>query len=293
MSEPGADPSPGSQSPPMPEVLENGVVNAASLIPFGQPGHPMAAGSMASIFGSNFSDDEHFEAETIPLPFELGGVSVTLNGEPAPLYGVWPDQINIQLSWELLEMLQGLNASPAQRQQRILTATLVVTNAAGSSAPREIQLDVFSPAIFTVEVSGSGQGAVTFANSAVLAAPLGFTANSRPAKEGDLLTIYANGLGPVEPPIRDGFNSCDPDGQCLPDSSNVVVRHTTTRPVVTIGGAAVPEEDVLFSGLSAGFVGLNVITIRVPAGVAPGAAVPIVIRMDEVESRGDVTLAIE
>jgi len=236
-------------SPPMPEVLENGVVNAANLIPFGQPGHAMAAGSMASIFGSNFSDDEHFEAETIPLPLELGGVSVTLNGIPAPLFGVWPDQINIQLPWELLESLQGPNASPARPQQGIPTATLVVVNAAGSSAPREIQLDAFSPAIFTAEVSGSGQGAVTFANSAVLAGPLGFTANSRPAKEGDLLTIYANGLGPVEPRIADGLNSCDPDGQCLPDFSNVVLRHTATQPAVTIGGAAVPEEDVLFSGL--------------------------------------------
>ena len=285
--------APPPSSPPIPKVLENGVVNAASLIPFGQPGHPMAPGSMVSIFGSNFTDNDHFEAETVPLPIGLGEVSVTLNGESVPLYGVWPDQINIQLSWELLELLQELNTSPVRRQQRIPTATLVVTNAAGSSASREIQLGVFSPAIFTVDVSGSGQGVVTFANTAALAAPLGVTANSRPAKESDLLTIYANGLGPVEPPILDGFNSCDPAGQCLPDFSDVVLRHTTTRPVVTIGGVVVPNEDVLFSGLSVEFVGLNVATIRVPAGIAPGNAVPIVIRIDELESRGDVTLAIE
>ena len=72
-----------------------------------------------------------------------------------------------------------------------------------------------------------------------------------------------------------------------------MLRRTTTQPVVTIGGVVVPEEDMLFSGLSVEFVGLNVISIRVPAGVAPGNAVPIVIRMDELESRGDVTLATE
>ncbi len=65
------------------------------------------------------------------------------------------------------------------------------------------------------------------------------------------------------------------------------------QPVVTIGGVVVPEEDVLFSGLSVEFVGLNVISIRVPGGVAPGNAVPIVIRMDELESRRDVTIAVD
>ena len=279
---------------PKPAVSEHAVVNAASLIPFGNPGHPVAPWSMVSIFGSNFTDGEHFEAQEIPLPLTLGGVTVTFNGIPAPLFGVWPDQINAQLPGDLISStsFQGLDAQRAPRQVTS-TATLVVNNAVGSSEPRAVELSLFSSAIFTVGSSGSGQGAVMFANSAVLAAARGFTENSSPAKENDILTIYATGLGPVEPPIMDGFNSCDPAGQCLPDFSNVVLRRTTTQPVVTIGGVVVPEEDMLFSGLSVEFVGLNVITIRVPAGVAPGNAVPIVIRMDELEGRGDVTLAIE
>ena len=148
---------------PEPAVSEHAVVNAASLIPFGSPGHPVALGSMVSIFGSNFTDGEHFEAENIPLPFTLGGVSVTFNGLPAALYGVWPDQINAQLSWGLAgSALQPLNAQPGS-QQVTSTATLVVQNANGSSDPSVVEINTFSPAIFTTSATGAGQGTVFFA----------------------------------------------------------------------------------------------------------------------------------
>ena len=278
---------------PKPAVSEHAVVNAASLIPFGSPGHPVAQGSMVSIFGSNFTDGEHFEAENIPLPFTLGGVSVTFNGLPAALYGVWPDQINAQLSWGLTgSALQPLNAQLGS-QQVTSTATLVVQNANGSSDPSVIEINTFSPAIFTTSATGAGQGTVFFANTLDLVAPAGFLGNSRPANAEAILTIYANGLGPVDPPIEDGYNSCGPGGDCLPDFSNLVLRSTTTRPVITIGGVLVPDENVLFSGLSPQNVALYQVDIRAPQGLPSGDAVPIVIRMGGVESQGDVTIAVE
>ena len=286
-------PAPPRPLPP-PSVSENAVVNAASFIPFGDPGHAMAPGSVVAIFGSNFTDGEHFEAENIPLPFTLGGVSVTFNGLPAALYGVWPDQINAQLPWGLIgsTSLQALNAQPADRQVSS-TATLVVENANGSSDPSVVEINTFSPAIFTTSGTGAGQGTVFFANTLDLVAPVGFWGNSRPAKAEDLLTIYANGLGPVDPPIEDGYNSCGATGDCLPDFSNLVLRGTTTRPVITIGGGVVPDENVLFSGLSPRNVALYQVDIRAPQGLPSGDAVPIVIHMGELESRGDVTIAVD
>ena len=285
-------PAPTQLLPP-PSVPENTVVNAASLIPFGSPGHPVAPGSMVSIFGSNFTDDEHFEAENIPLPFTLGGVSVTLNGLPAALYGVWPDQINAQLPWGLTgSALQPPNAQRGS-QQVTSTATLVVENANGSSDPSVVEINTFSPAIFTTSGTGAGQGTVFFANTPDLVAPLGFLGNSRPAKAEDLLTIYANGLGPVDPPIEDGYNSCGPAGDCLPDFSNLVLRGTTTRPVITIGGVLVPDENVFFSGLSPQNVALYQVDVRAPQGLPSGDAVPIIIRIGELESRADVTIAVD
>ena len=286
-------PAPLQPLPP-PSVPENAVVNAASFIPFEDPGHAMAPGSVVAIFGSDFTDGEHFEAENIPLPFTLGGVSVTFNGLPAALYGVWPDQINAQLPWELIgsTSLQALNAQPADRQVTS-RATLVVENANGSSDASAVEVNTFSPAIFTTSGTGTGQGTVFFANTLDLVARAGFSGNSRPARAEDLLTIYANGLGPVDPPIEDGHNSCGAAGDCLPNFSNLVLRSTTERPVITIGGVVVPDENVLFSGLSPLNVAVYQVDIRAPQGLPSGNAVPIIIGMGESESRGDVTIAIE
>ncbi len=63
--------------------------------------------------------------------------------------------------------------------------------------------------------------------------------------------------------------------------------------MITIGGVVVPDENVLFSGLSPRSVGLYQLDIRAPQGLPSGDAVPIVIRMGESESRADVTIAVE
>ena len=285
---------PPAPEPAGPSVSEHGVVNAANLAPFGSPGHGSAPGSVVAIFGSNFTNGEHFEADSIPLPFTLGGVSVTINGVPAALYGVWPDQINAQVPWALIDSTSGQALKVgATEQQMTSTATLVVQNADGSGDPAEIEINTFSPAIFTTSGTGAGQGAVFFGGTADLIAPAGFATTSRPLRAQDLLTIYANGLGPVDPPIEDGYNSCGQAGDCLPDLSNLVLRRTTIRPVITIGGVVVPDENVLFSGLSPRSVGLYQLDIRAPQGLPSGDAVPIVIRMGESESRADVTIAVE
>ena len=67
------------------------------------------------------------------------------------------------------------------------------------------------------------------------------------------------------------------DKACLPCSSGVLV----------------PDENVLFSGPSPQNVALYQVDIRTPQGLPSGDAVPIIIRMGELESSGDVTIAIE
>jgi uncharacterized protein (TIGR03437 family) len=274
--------------PAGPAVGDNAAVNAASMIPFGLPGHAMSPQSAVAVFGVRFTQGE-FIAQTIPLPLELGGVSIAFNGIPAGLFYASPGQLIVQLPGSLLDVAAANKPVEAAVRGE---ATMVVANALGASEPRTIQLDTYSPAIYAMTQTGAGQGAVVFSNTIDLAAPLGFLGNSRPAREGDLLSIYANGMGPVEPPIADRFNSCGFSGRCAPDFSNVVLRTTTTPPVITIGGVQVPHEDVLYSGLSGVFVALNEVVIRVPAGVPSGNSVPILIRMEGRSSRGDVTIAV-
>jgi uncharacterized protein (TIGR03437 family) len=250
-----------------PTVGENAVVNAASFTPFGQPGHATAPGSIVSIFGSSLASDLA-AASSVPLSTSLGGVSVRFNGIPAPLFFAGPSQINAQL--------------PAALSGN--TAEMVVTNAAGSSDTRTIQIAAASPAIFTTASSGMGQGWVLFANTLDIAGPTGaFEPNfrSRPAQAGDILTIFCNGLGPVNPPVPDGHNSLDQ------------LRSTTQRPAVTIGNVTVPDGDIFFSGLAPQFVALFQINLRVPPGITPGNAVPIRVRVGNVESSPLVTMAVQ
>ena len=264
---------------PIPTPMENGVVDTADFIPFGEPGHAMAPKSLVSVFGSGFVPEGSFSASTIPLPTMLGGLMVSFDGIKAPLLLVRPDLIICQLPMGVT----------------LPSATMVIDNGGfgkAVSAPQEVQVATHSPGVFTVTQDGNGQAIVVHAGTADLAAPVGAVGNSRPATEGDNLTIYANGLGPVDPPIADGANSCDPDGTCLPDGSNVVLHHTLTTPIIRIGGVEVPAENVLFSGTSPASVGVNEVVFTVPVGLPTGDAVSLTIEIGGILSK-ETTMAIE
>ena len=95
----------------------------------------------------------------------------------------------------------------------------------------------------------SDKAVVVFANTTTIVGPIKSGTDWRPAKTGDTITIYMNGLGAVTPAINDGWNSCD-QSICAPDFSNLTLRNTTVRPVVKIGGVTVPDNLILFSGLA-------------------------------------------
>jgi uncharacterized protein (TIGR03437 family) len=73
---------------------------------------------------------------------------------------------------------------------------------------------------------------------------------------GQAIVLYCNGLGPVTFPPASGA-----------PASATQLSQTTTPPVVTIGGQTA---QVLFSGLSPGFVGLYQVNVTVPAGLSAG-----------------------
>jgi len=244
-----------------PTVGDNGVVDAAN--PFN---HSTAPGSIVSIFGTNFASGVNVSS-TVPLSSSLGGASVTFNGVPAPLFFTSGGQINAQLP-------AGLSGT---------TASVVVTTPSGQSAPKTIQIAQVAPAIFSLNAQAFGQGAVLFANSAVFAAPVGSIqgVTSQPAKAGDVLTIYANSLGPVDPPVADGNNTVDG------------LRRTTNTASVILGGVTIPGSDVLFSGLAPQFVALYQVNIIVPPGIPAGNAVPIQISIGGMTSSDKMTIALQ
>ena len=276
--------------PPLDDASTSEVVGQVAVVlnltGDGQPGHPVAPGSMVSIFGSNFSETgQHFEAIGTPLPATLGGVTVRFNGIAAPLFGVWPNQINAQLPTGLDKaVLSKVDA----RVEQAAGVSVTVETAAGVSDAGSVEVALFSPAIFTTTQEGTGQAVAVFNNTAILAAPEGAFGASRPASADDILAIYANGLGAVMPPLADGASSCSRN-TCGPDT---VLRHTVERPTVMIGGVAVPDEDLLFSGLAPEFVGVNLVIVRVSGMMLGRDSIPIQLEIGGVVSREEVTIGV-
>ncbi len=274
-----------------PAVSERGVVNAAVMSALGAPGPfgaaplPVAPGSLVVVQGQNFTGGETAEAEGFPLPASLGGVSVQFDGLEAPLFSVGPQRIEAQLPWALgMEALEAGGGALAEA---------VVETAESSSYPRRFFIAAHAPGIFTLSGEGTGQAAAWLAGAGILAAPRGAVGESRPARAGDVLELYATGLGPVQPPVADGENSCGPEGVCLADGSNVALRRTTARPRVSIGGVEAAEERVLFSGLAPTLAGVNAILVEVPPGLAPNDATEVIIAIGGRTSQPGVTIAVE
>lgn len=248
-----------------PAVSAGGVLNAASF----DTTMPVTPGSLISIFGSNLAVGTAI-ADSIPLSASLGNVSATVNGIAVPLYFVTHtpsfDQINAQLPW----------GTPTGAVQ------LVVTNNGVASTPQSIQVGPFSPGIFTVAGSGSGQAAVFNAVDYTYAAPAGSIPglSTKPAVIGDPngVFLYATGLGPVSPSVADGAAA-----------STTQVSNTATMPVVMVGGV---QAQVVFSGLAPGDVGVNQVNFLLAPNTPTGNAVSLQIVVGGMTSTDKVTMAV-
>jgi uncharacterized protein (TIGR03437 family) len=230
---------------PPPSINVGGVVNSASYT----AGDPVAPGSIASVFGS-FPLSSSITAPGAPLPTNLAGVSFKFGSVPAPLFFISSGQAGIQVPWELAGQS---------------TASITVSQ----SAPQTVRLRTFAPAIFSMNASGTGQGAI-------LNAQYQLVDSSHPAEPGDVIQIYCTGLGPVT-------NQPATGAAALSDRLSM----TTAMPSVTIGGV---QAEVLFSGLTPGAEGLYQVNARVP--VVTENVVPVTLSIGGVASN-TVTMPVQ
>jgi uncharacterized protein (TIGR03437 family) len=248
-----------------PTVADGGVLNGASFA----KSQAVTPGALISIFGSNLATTSA-TADSIPLSTSLANVSVTINGTPAPLVGVFHsdangDQINAQLPWEV--------------STQSGTAQVVVTRNGVSSPAAAVPVAQFGPGIFSVQF-GIGQ-AIAINSDGSLGAPTGSIPGlaTRPAKIGDPqgLILLATGLGAVTPTVASGHNTLD------------ALRTAVTTPAVLVGNT---PATVTFAGLSPQFVGVNQINLQLPAGTPTGDRIPIQIQVGGVTTTDQVTVAV-
>jgi uncharacterized protein (TIGR03437 family) len=261
------------------------VLNSASF----NAGGAVAPGSIVSVFGANFGAKDLLTV--FPSTLE-NGVSVLFNGKPAPLFALAASvgQINVLVPGEL-----GTSG----------TADVTVQGPNGASAAQTVRLAAAAPGIFSYNdplvLTRRNAVAVT-ANTAWIAMPLTLATSmqlptncsalgaaalcAQPAHPGDLLSIYATGLGKATP-NGDPSAAALPTGSVAPPDGHPLYQ-TVATPTVTIGGQAAT---VQFSGLVPGNAGLYQVNVQIPAGVAVGDDVPLQISMAGATDTATIALA--
>jgi len=226
-----------------PAVAAGGVLSDASYA----LKTPVAPGAFVAIFGSNFTDSTSpLIAATLPFPNQLGGTSVTIGGEPVPLYAVTAGQIDAILPFDL-----PVNTS----------LPIVVTRNNAVSAPQPVSMVSSEPGIFTQSQNGLGVGSIEIFRPD--GSYEGVAGNGNSATAGDVIVIYCTGLGDVSPRAVAGF----------PAPSSPLAQ--TIDPVtMSIGGVNAP---VVFAGPSPGYVGLYQVNATVPSGITPNQQAPLVL----------------
>jgi uncharacterized protein (TIGR03437 family) len=183
------------------------------------------------------------------------------------MYYVLPNYVSFQLPWET-DVSTG-------------SATMIVTHNGIASPPLQFPVGEFSPGIYTTSGNGSGMAWAIFAAPSKIN-PNGQVAQAGsvgsylgvPATAGDLLYIYAAGLGPAKNMV-DGEAPCplanNRPGSC-PAGYSAADYSTITTPSIKVGGV---QAKVDSSILDPTYPGLYLVFFEIPANAPKGNAVPI------------------
>jgi uncharacterized protein (TIGR03437 family) len=236
-----------------PAATAAGVVNAASF-----QGGPVAPGEIVTIFGTGIG------------PPVLAGVSLTRAGAfatfvadtqvlfddaPAPLVYVSQGQTSAIVPYGV--------AGRANTQ-------MVVEHQGRRSSPVALPVTATAPALFSLNASGRGGGAILNEDNSV-------NTESNPAAKGSIVVLFGTGEGQTDPPGTDGRLAAG-------------VFPKPVAPVsVRIGGQ--PAE-ILYSGAAPGLVaGVLQVNARVPSGVDSGN-IPVVLTVGGASSQPGLTVAV-
>jgi uncharacterized protein (TIGR03437 family) len=215
----------------------------------------IAPSSLAAIFGSALAAG--IASATLDanghLPAVLAGTSVTVDGQAAALIYVSPAQINFVVP-------DGAS---------IGTSNVMILGAGGSSQTTTAQIQNTAIAVFSLDASGSGPGAIL---NAVTYQPAPFLVET-PANFGSdkrtRLAVYATGVRYAGNPAHD---------PSITDVSSNLSAQATDANGNTYGLT------VEYAGPAPGFFGLDQVNVVLPPELDGGGAVSIAITAEQVTS---------
>jgi uncharacterized protein (TIGR03437 family) len=209
-----------------PSYSVSSIVNASNYTP-----GPFAPNSILALFGTGLARAaQSLGAEDIRsgyLPTELNYTRVYVDNSPAPLFYVSDTQINFLLP------------------SRQATGNTVIRVAREGLSGPEVTVSVVdaAPALFTTD---SGYAIATDAKGAVLTA-------AAPAQPGDVIVIWATGLGKTAPNPATGE---------IPHDPALIAGLADLH--ISLAGAVVDPTRIFYAGLCPGYAGLYQINIVLP-----------------------------
>jgi uncharacterized protein (TIGR03437 family) len=229
--------------------------NAAAYIDPALPNGAMAQGSIAIAKGKNLGPATLTVDKS---PFQnsaLAGTSVAITVAGTTVAGLM-----YYTSFNQIAFLVPSNTP-------IGTGTITVTSGGQQGAPAPIVIAANNLGIFTVTSDGQGAGIVTYGDYSLVSASKaancgGVYTTCGAANAGDVLTIWATGLGPV--------NGSDSTG------AGLGVNMSQVPLTIWLGGVRVQAS---YQGRSGCCVGEDQIQFTVPANVPLGCAVPLSVQI--------------
>jgi uncharacterized protein (TIGR03437 family) len=172
----------------------------------------------------------------LPLPATLADLQVLVGDQAVPLFFVAPGQINFQVP-------STISDSGTVEVQVVRPSKDQILGAA------TVSVEMASPGMFTNDGSGGGQiAALNQDNSR--------NSSSNPAAKNTVIQLFGTGPGMVPNP--------PPDGTLV---TGLVP--TDIKPQVWMESGYVAPENVEYSGLAPGLVGVWQINVRIPDKLAP------------------------
>ena len=217
-----------------PSYSGTSIVNAAD----NQPG-PLAPNTIATLYGTGLAyvtkaiTPQDIRAGVLPTVLPGTGLRIVINSNyPASIYFVSPTQVNFLLPSILLP-------GPA-------TIQLVVDSVPGPLV--QVVIAATAPALFQLDRENA---IATRADGSVITP-------ANPAKPGEVVVLYATGLGRTVPDA--GYGE-------VPTTAAPIARQGDLK--ITLGGTAVDPRQIIYAGVVPGFGGLYQINLRLPDTIAP------------------------
>ena len=203
------------------------VVNAASYMP------GISQGTIAAIFGSGFTDSPGTHiASGFPLPVQLAGTSVTVNGIPAPLLAVVEQEGQSQINFQV------------PRLPHFTNQLAIVVDNQGKQQSFSVRDWPNQLGVFRTLAHDNGDA----------------INESNPARPGEIIKIYWTGLHGYNF-VNSPGNFYMPDGAAAPENTPCVSYFDSK---VDMGGLSA---EVTSCSAAPGLAGIGQLLVKVPPGL--------------------------